>query len=163
MVFCGASNAESVALLADALANQAERGGLRTFLATLTRTPSGSVIAPAGRDITDVTLPVDLDVGTSTESIDGWAQQLSPGSDLIVITGPPLATSIDAALLACASDGLVIVAESEVTERAALQTAAERARAAGCKTLGVVMYGSKDRLPGWLRRLVGDRSESPVS
>ena len=163
VVFCGASSAESVALLADALANQAERGGMRTLLATLTRTPSGSVIAPVAHGAADIALPVDLDLGTSTEVIGAWAQQLGTGTDLVVITGPPLATSIDAALLACASDGLVIVAESEVTDRTALQTAAERARAAGCKTLGVVMYGSKDRLPGWLRRLVGDRSESHVS
>jgi hypothetical protein len=50
-----------------------------------------------------------------------------------------------------------------VTERAALQVAAERARIAGCKTLGVVMHGTKDRMPGWLRRLIGDPSQSHVS
>jgi hypothetical protein len=41
--------------------------------------------------------------------------------------------------------------------------AAERARIAGCKTLGVVMHGTKDRMPGWIRRLLGDRSESQSS
>ncbi len=163
VVFCGASNAEEVTTLADALVTHAERSGMRAFLATLTRTVNGSMIVPARGATMDAVLPVDLDAGTSVESLGRWVEQVGPASDLVVIAGPPLATSIDAALLACASDGLVIVAESEVTERAALQLAAERARIAGCKTLGVVMHGTKDRLPNWLRRLMGSRSESNVS
>jgi hypothetical protein len=158
VVFCGASNAEAVEQLASALTIHAERSGMQTVLAKLQRTAAGTTVVPATGSADG--LVVDLDAGTSPEALNGWAQRLAPGSDLIVITGPPLASSIDAALLACASDGLVIVAESEVTERAALQVAAERARIAGCKTLGVVMHGTKNRVPGWLRRLVGDRSES---
>ena len=84
-------------------------------------------------------------------------------TDLRVVeeTGSTNADAAEAAR-AGAAEGLVIVAESEVTERAALQVAAERARIAGCNTLGVVMHGTKDRLPGWLRRLVGGRPESSV-
>ncbi|MCC6766456.1 MAG: hypothetical protein IT293_17485 [Deltaproteobacteria bacterium] len=160
VVFCGASNAEAVTTLADALVTHASRSGMPAFLATLTRTANGSAIVPARGTTMDAVLPIDLDAGPSTEAVSRWAAQVGPESDLVVITGPPLATSIDAALLACACDGLVIVAESEVTERAALQLAAERARIAGCKALGVVMHGSKDRMPGWVRRLLGDRSES---
>lgn len=159
VVFCGASNAEAVEQLANALAIHAEGSGMQTVLARLQRTAGGTTVVPASGSASDV-LTVDLDAGTSPEALNGWVQRLAPASDLIIITGPPLASSIDAALLACASDGLVIVAESEVTERAALQVAAERARIAGCKTLGVVMHGTKNRVPRWLRRLVGDRSES---
>ncbi|MCC6849206.1 MAG: hypothetical protein IT294_11955 [Deltaproteobacteria bacterium] len=160
VVFCGASNAEAVTTLADALVAHASHSGMPAFLATLTRTAGGSAIVPARGAAMDAVLPIDLDAGSSAEAVSRWAARVGPESDLVVITGPPLATSIDAALLACACDGLVIVAESEVTERAALQLAAERARIAGCKTLGVVMHGSKDRLPGWVRRLLGDRPES---
>jgi hypothetical protein len=159
VVLCGASNAEAVEELASALANHAERSGMQTVLARLHRTAGGTTVVPSSGSASDV-LTVDLDAGTSSETLSGWVQRIAPASDLIVITGPPLASSIDAALLACASDGLVIVAESEVTERAALQVAAERARIAGCKTLGVVMHGTKNRVPRWLRRLVGDGSES---
>jgi len=159
VVLCGASNAEAVEQLASALALHAERSGMQTVLASLHRTASGTAVVPASGSASDG-LTVDLDAGASPEALNGWIQRIAPASDLILITGPPLASSIDAALLACASDGLVIVAESEVTERAALQVAAERARIAGCKTLGVVMHGTKNRVPRWLRRLVGDRSES---
>ncbi len=159
VVLCGASNAEAVLSLAGALASHAEQTGMRAFLATLHRTAQGAVVIPA-RGATSDALAIDLDAGSSPEVLSAWVERIAPGSDLIVVTGPPLATSIDAALLACASDGLVIVAESEVTERAALQLAAERARIAGCKTLGVVMHGTKDRMPAWLRRLLGDRLES---
>jgi hypothetical protein len=159
VVFCGASKAEAVEQLANSLTIHAERSGMRTILAKLHRSATGTTVVPTTGSANDV-LTVNLDAGTSPDALIGWSQRIAPGSDLIVITGPPLASSIDAAILACASDGLVIVAESEVTERAALQVAAERARIAGCNTLGVVMHGTKNRVPGWLRRLVGDRSES---
>jgi Mrp family chromosome partitioning ATPase len=56
-------------------------------------------------------------------------------------------------LLARACDGLVIVAQSEVTHREALQLAAERARVVGCRTLGVVMHATKAPIPRWMRRV----------
>lgn len=163
VVFCGASNAEAVTTLADDLVTHANGSGMPAFLATLTRTANGPALVPAHGSTMDAVLPIDLNGTPSADALAGWSEKVGPDADLVVITGPPLATSIDAALLACATDGLVIVAESEVTERAALQVAAERARIAGCKTLGVVMHGSKNRLPGWLSRLMGDRSESQSS
>jgi hypothetical protein len=161
VVFCGASTAEAVANLADALATHATRTGLNAFVGTLVRTTTGTFItaAPGGATSEAQQLSVDLDGGAPIMGLRHWVEQIAPTTDLAVITGPPLATSLDAALLACACDGLVIVAESEKTERAALQIAAERARIAGCHTLGVVMHGAKDRVPGWIRRLVGDRPE----
>ena len=161
VVLCGASTAEPVAPLAAQLVAHAEAGGMRAVVGTLLRTASGSVLLPGSGDDTGA-LRVDLDAGVAPEELNAWAQRIAPANDLVVLTGPPLASSIDAALLACACDGLVIVAESEVTDRTALQTAAERARIAGCRTLGVVMHGTKDRLPGWIRRIVGEPSETPA-
>jgi Mrp family chromosome partitioning ATPase len=159
VVFCGASTAEAVSLVATALATHAERSGMRAFVAMLNRTAAGAAIVPT-KGANHAALAVDLDAGSVQPVLTGWVERIAPESDLVVLTGPPLATSIDAALLACACDGLVIIAESEVTERAALQVAAERAKIAGCNTLGVVMHGTKNRLPRWLRRLVGDPSET---
>ena len=157
VVFCGASTAEAVTTLAQDLAQHAERSGMTTFVGSLFRSSAGTIVSATNDPATAQS--VDLDAGLKAETFSTRIDRVAPDSDLVVVTGPPLATSIDAALLACACDGLVIVAESEVTERAALHVAAERARIAGCKTLGVVMHGSKDRLPGWIRRIVGDRSE----
>jgi hypothetical protein len=161
VVFCGASTAEAVADLADALATHATRTGLNTFVGTLVRTTTGTFVnaALSGAVSAAQQLDVDLDAGAPITELHRWVEQIAPTADLAVIIGPPLATSLDAALLACACDGLVIVAESEKTERAALQVAAERARISGCHTLGVVMHGAKDRVPGWIRRLVGDHPE----
>lgn len=159
VVLCGASTAEPVAPLAAQLAAHAEARGMRAMVGTLLRTAAGSVLTPSSGDDA-ASLRVDVDAGVSPDDLHAWAQRIAPANDLVVLTGPPLASSIDAALLACACDGLVIVAESEVTDRTALQIAAERARIAGCRTLGVVMHGTKDRLPGWIRRIVGDPSET---
>jgi hypothetical protein len=159
VVLCGASTAEPVAPLAAQLVAHAEAGGMRAMVGTLLRTATGSVLMPGSGDDA-ASMRVDLDAGVVPDELNAWAQRIAPASDLVVLTGPPLASSIDAALLACACDGLVIVAESEVTDRTALQTAAERARIAGCRTLGVVMHGTKDRLPGWIRRIVGEPSET---
>lgn len=161
VVLCGASSAEPVAALAAQLVAHAEQRGMRAIVATLLRTATGTIVTPGhGARDESTSLRVDLDASPSPDELHAWGQRLAPGNDLVVLTGPPLAGSIDAALLACACDGLVIVAESEVTDRAALHTAAERARIAGCRTLGVVMHGTKDRMPGWIRRIMGDRSET---
>jgi hypothetical protein len=161
VVLCGASTMEPVAPLAAQLAEHAVARGMRAMVGTLLRTPAGSVVTPAAGAADDAaSIRVDLDAGPSSDDLHAWAQRVAPANDLVVLTGPPLASSIDAALLACACDGLVIVAESEVTDRVALQTAAERARIAGCRTLGVVMHGTKDRMPGWIRRIVGDHPET---
>ena len=158
VVFCGASTAEAVTTLAQGLAQHAERSGMTAFIGSLFRSAAGTIVA-AAHDAATTAQAVDLDAGLTPDMFATWLDRVAPESDLVIVTGPPLATSIDAALLACACDGLVIVAESEVTERAALQVAAERAKIAGCKTLGVVMHGSKDRMPSWMRRLMGDSSE----
>lgn len=161
VVFSGASTAEPVAALAAQLAAHADERGMRSVVGALNRTATGTVVALQHWSVDDpAALRIDLDAGPSVDDLYAWGQRIAPGNDLIVLTGPPLASSIDSALLACASDGLVIVAESEVTDRAALHTAAERARIAGCRTLGVVMHGTKNRMPGWIRRLMGNSESS---
>jgi len=159
VVFAGASTAEAVDTLAADLAYHANTNGMKAIVAALTAHGGRSFVTPVtGFDGDGTPLEVELDTKLSTAALHDWLGRNASHGELLVICAPPLATSIDGALLACACDGLVIVAESEVTERAALQTAAERARITGCRTLGVVMYGIKDRVPGWVRRLVGDSS-----
>jgi Mrp family chromosome partitioning ATPase len=76
-------------------------------------------------------------------------------ADLILIEAPPLAQSVDAAMLACGCDGLIIVAAAGATSREALQLAAERARAVDCRPLGLVVRTDTHAIPSWLRRILG--------
>ena len=161
VVFAGASTVEAVDALAGGLAEHANANGMKAIVAALTGTAGRSYVTPVTGFDDRSALEVELDTKVSPSQLHDWLGKTSPGSELLVICAPPLATSIDGALLACACDGLVIVAESEVTERAALQTAAERARVTGCRTLGVVMHGAKNRIPAWIRKLAGDTSGSP--
>jgi hypothetical protein len=87
------------------------------------------------------------------EAATRWLDTRTGGRDLIIIEGPPLLTSVDSALLAKICDGLVIVVEPLATARQALQEAVERARAADCPILGLVMNGTKEWLPRWLQKL----------
>ena len=160
VVFTGASSVEAVDALVTDLARHADANGMNALVATLSNTGGRTSIVPAfGFAANTAALDVDLDSKVPIGDLDDWIARHAPRAELLAITAPPLASSIDGALLACGCDGLVIVAESERTERAALHTAAERARIAGCRTLGVVMHGSKNRIPSWIRKLVGDTTD----
>ncbi len=154
-VFAGAAASDSVHTVSDGLARHAERFGMHVLIAQLVMHEGGHrlvAVGPIARD-EERTQTIDLHGPAAPAELNGWVDRVASTYDLVVLEGPPLADCIDAALLACACDGLVIVADTEVTPRAALQAAAERAQTAGCRTLGVVMSGTKERLPGWMRRL----------
>jgi len=154
LVFAGAAATDSVSAVTEALALHAQRHGMSAFVAELARTSGGPTLV-SRMPSASAPLTIDLDGGAAPGELNAWVKDAAGDNDLIVLEAPPLADSIDAALLACACDGLVIVADTEVTPRGALQIAAERAQVAGCRTLGVVMTGTKERLPSWMRRLFG--------
>jgi hypothetical protein len=79
--------------------------------------------------------------------------------DFILVEAPPLDSAADAALLARACDGLMLVVQSEVTPRDSLRRSIRLAEASGCRVLGLVMSEPREALPGWIRRLV--RGVSP--
>lgn len=159
LVFAGASDADSARAVVANLATQAQRQGLTVAMAQLAAT-DGQPLLQQHPETTEFVpgMPVHVDLRTAAGSSDAanWLERGSRSADLILIEGPPLSYSLDSVLLARACDGLVLVAETEVTTREALQLAADRARGAGCRTLGVVMHGTKERLPTWLRELLGD-------
>ena len=154
LVFAGAAATDSVCAVTEALARHAQRHGMRVFIAELARTGGGATLV-SRMPSAPAPLTIDLDGGAAPGELNAWVNDTAGDTDLVVLEAPPLADSIDAALLACACDGLVIIADTEVTPRGALQIAAERAQVAGCRTLGVVMNGTKERLPSWMRRLFG--------
>ncbi len=159
LVFAGASEVESARTVVASLTDQAERLGLTVAMAELA-VSNGQPLLRQHRDAKATTgdTPLELNLRNPAGSSEAatWLTNRSGGADLILIEAPPLSASLDAVLLARTCDGLVIVAEAEVTKREALRHAADRARGAGCRTLGIVMHGTKQRLPDWLRELLGD-------
>jgi hypothetical protein len=141
LVFASVSEADTARELTGGIARRAEEIGLHVALGRLTRAAGRPCLEDRRADADGaarVRRAVDLDAASRAESVAGWIDQFSL-AQLVLIDGPPLASSVDSLLLAAACDGLVIAAEAGVTERAALAAAAERARAAGCRVHGVVL------------------------
>jgi len=65
--------------------------------------------------------------------------QLIQRYDLVLIDTPPLLSVTDAAALAPATDGVILVVKPGVTKLSALQQALEQLRAVGARVLGVVL------------------------
>ena len=80
-----------------------------------------------------------------------WLTNARDDCDLVIVEGPSLSSSMQAAMLARHCDGLLISAESESTTKADLRAAAEKARAAGCHVIAVVLRKRRQWLPRWLR------------
>ena len=78
--------------------------------------------------------------------------------EMVIIEAPPLGISVDAAMIARACDGLVLVVEAQNTPREALRDAIERADTVGCQILGIVMEGRPEYRPPWLRKLAAMRN-----
>jgi Mrp family chromosome partitioning ATPase len=150
VVIAGASGGGAVARVVKGLAAQARRTGLRLLIAELVRNagrpalrPLASNGAAAGLDPLEGALP----------GVQSWLDRCGAGHDLVIVEGPPLDGSVEAALLAKACDGLLLVVESGVTPSESLAKSVELAGAAGCRLLGVVMTGARSWLPPWIRRL----------
>jgi hypothetical protein len=160
LVFAGASASDSVHAVSEGLARHAERYGMHVLVAELLMREGGHQLVAVGavQHDDERVRAIDLHAAGASAELTAWVDRVAGTRDLVLLEGPPLAESIDAALLACACDGLVIVADAEVTSRTALQAAAERAQISGCRTLGVVMSGTKEHLPSWMRRLMGTRN-----
>jgi len=153
VVIAGVVPTRSVAAIASSLAFQAERRGLSLVRAEV-RGPVGrtALLRPLGRGAAG---PLELDVqdDAAAAALRRWLGEAR--ADLLVVEAPPLSTGADAALVARVTDGLVLVAESLVTDRGALAESTERARATGCRLLGVVLDRTRDHSPRWLDRLIG--------
>lgn len=90
--------------------------------------------------------------------LEQWLQEVDEHFDLLVIQAPPLTESVEAAIVARETDGLILVVENLVDSHADLEAAVEKARDANCNLFGVVLLGAREWLPKWLRRLFKGRS-----
>ncbi len=101
----------------------------------------------------DSSLSLELTAPSAQETLKSWFDTAGSGFDLLIVAAPPILSSVDALLVARACDGLVLVAEPLTTLREEFEIAVERARASGCRMLGLVMNENRDWLPGFLSRL----------
>jgi hypothetical protein len=158
LVFAGACASDPVQAVMAGVAAHVRRLSLRVMVAELVESNGRPLLrsrpGDSDTEVRDVDpLWLDLRSHADADNIKNWVEQNASPADLVLIEGSALAQSIDSALLGCACDGLVLVVRTEVTTRSALHVAVDRARAVGCRPLGIAMYGSKDHLPGWARRL----------
>ena len=106
----------------------------------------------------DESQPVGSRIRSSSDQVEQWLQRVDHDFDLALIQGPALNESVEAALLARETSGVVLIAENLVDSHVDLVAATEKVRDAGCTLLGVVLVGAREWLPSWLRRLFRGRS-----
>lgn len=152
VVLASAGGHASVRQVVDGLVRQARTMGVRIALAELVLEGDERVLRSREDDASMPTATkLELTGAGSDQILRDWFERATAGHDLLIVEGPPLTQSVDAALLARAGDGLSIVLEPRLTTREEFETAIERTRASGCFVLGLVMSHHQHWLPRFLR------------
>ena len=158
VVFAPVSRHESIGRLMAGLAAHSEQRRRRAFLAELRAAANRSTLIPrsTARASAEGAAPIEVDTARDGAGrvLRDWLDAQAGDATFVFVEAPPLGESQDAIVLAGACEGIVLVAEAEITDRAALQAAAERVRSGDCSTLGIAVIGSSDPMPSWLRRLL---------
>ena len=153
LVVAPSSSLECIAPVVDGLASHATACGHDVLTARLELEGERPTMRWRHRDVHGI----DLSPCASSVSspIEGWPFA-RPRVDFVVIGAPPLTESSHAALLARECDGLVVVVQPMLTQRADVQVAVDRARHAGCRLLGFVMAEGEPKTrerQSWFARL----------
>lgn len=83
-----------------------------------------------------------------------WLDQQRSVHDYVLLDAPPLLHFADGNLIARVCDGVIIVVQSETTDRDALVRAREQLVTAGANVIGVVMNRVRNPIPPFLRPYV---------
>ena len=179
VVIAGIGTAESARPAIAGLIIQAHLQGLRLSLAKLvrgqgfrvlrkrvprtdpgedTRAPTFAPLDDLDDEDAEIGHPEDLALrivgAPEPDELRAWYSRASEACDLLLVEAPPMLTSVDAALLARCADGLVLVVESLSTRQEDLETAVERARAAGSPPIGLVLDQRREWLPRVIRKFL---------
>ncbi len=164
VVVAGIANSAPASSVVEGVVDQAALRGVRLQVGDVVVTQShrtlsirqdhAAAIEPADDgDAHDSSLALEMTAPSAQETLKSWFDTAGSGFDLLIVAAPPILSSVDALLVARACDGLVLVAEPLTTQREEFEIAVERARASGCRMLGLVMNENRDWLPGFLSRL----------
>lgn len=130
----------------DDLAEHARRIGLAVLAAEITTTTGRTAVrwfdAPGVEQAEPDPLALDLFNPRWPEDFASWRGRTARFADMVLIAGPSLDRSIDAALVASEFDGIVLLAQRSHTSREAIEDAARRCRGLGAKLFGVVWVDS---------------------
>jgi len=153
VVVAGIDEESRLEELLEGLEAQASERGVRVFWARLTMESGRRLLRPVEEESGG---PAALDLGATppSERVRAWFNTAGTGYDLVLVAAPALESSLDAALLACDADGLVLAVEQLTTQRQILRESVERAKATGCRVLGLVITEHRDWLPRWLGKLL---------
>lgn len=155
VVVTGVESRDRARAVAAALVRCAQGHGMPALLVTMCTAPAGPALVPD-----DAAGPVLVLDGTAAADarrpLDAWLSAHAAPTGLVVVDAPPLTDDGEAALVGAACDGLLVIAETLVTDRTALEHGVERARLAGARVLGAVCVHRRPA-PRWLARLSGAR------
>ncbi len=126
-------------------------GGRSVRLRRTSAGQGGRIDAAAETAPAERILALDLNEVSLAEKLRNQIGLVNPKADLAVVHGPPLTRSVEAALRAGATAGIVLVVELMITPRSDLFVALDRIERSGSTILGVVTVG-KTVLPRWLQR-----------
>ncbi|HVS64761.1 MAG TPA: hypothetical protein VMT85_14795, partial [Thermoanaerobaculia bacterium] len=132
VVLCGVSRAEAVDRIIGGLVEAGAGRGLHVVALELATTHSGRQLRPhpvngLGSPIADLA-PFELSTPRQTQEVGAWLSDGGVRVDVVIVEGPALSDSADAALLGRVLDGLFVVVEQGRTRSDLLTTAAQRAR-----------------------------------
>jgi Mrp family chromosome partitioning ATPase len=92
--------------------------------------------------------------GVSLTGMRQLIEAAEPGFDWVIIDGPPVLESPDAAGLANAADGVVMVVQAGRTKRPVLTRSVELLRKGGARVLGTVLNRRRLEIPGFIYRRI---------
>ncbi|MGC8874764.1 MAG: polysaccharide biosynthesis tyrosine autokinase [Chloroflexia bacterium] len=116
--------------------NHAQNGLVSTSVENLFFLPSGP-------------LPPNPAEIIASQRMELLLERLQEEADIVILDSPPVLTVADASILAARVDGVVLVADCGVTQRAAVRKAAESLRQVGARLLGSVLNRVDTRADGY--------------
>ena len=114
----------------------------------------GGPSAAPGLDLMPVPVAVATAGGTAPQVLQGILQGVAGGYDWILLDGPPVLESPDAAPLGQAADGVVMVVQAGRTKRPVLARAVDLVDRSGGRVVGIVLNRRRLEIPGFIYRRI---------
>jgi hypothetical protein len=148
------------------LASHSRRIGLAVLSAEITDVTGRTGLrwhdAPGMEQTDREPLALDLFNPRWPEDFANWRGRTARFADMVLIAGPSLDRSVDAALVASRFDGLVVLAHRGLTQQSSVDDAVRRSRGVGANLFGVAFIDGA--VPSWLRQpaAVAGRPRTPA-
>lgn len=110
--------------------------------------------AAPGPDLMPVPVAVTTAGGTAPQVLQGILQGVAGGYDWILLDGPPVLESPDAAPLGQAADGVVMVVQAGRTKRPVLARAVDLVDRSGGRVIGIVLNRRRLEIPEFIYRRI---------